>query len=56
MLESGEMEGVFLAYSFKRGVCFFITESLVILWFIKIDLKQICCSYSRTHKIENDFL
>jgi len=31
--------------------CLFITVSQVISWFIKIDLNQICCSYSRTHKI-----
>jgi len=30
-------------------------ESSVILWFIKIDLKQIYCSSSRTHKISEWF-
>jgi len=41
----------------KRGRrCLFITESLVILWYIKIDLKQIHCSSSRTHNIQNGFL
>jgi len=34
----------------------FITVSQVISWFIKIDLKQIYCSYSGTQKIPNDFL
>ena len=36
--------------------CPYITVWWVISWFIKIDLKQIYCSYSRTHKIQNDFL
>ena len=36
--------------------CLFITVSLVISWFIKIDLKQIYCSYLDTQKIQNDFL
>jgi len=35
---------------------FFVTVSLGISWFIKIDLKQIYCSYSGTQKIQNDFL
>jgi len=34
----------------------FITVSLVMSWFTKIDLKQIHCSYSGTQKIQNDFL
>jgi len=34
----------------------FITVSLVTSWFIKIDLKQIYCSYSRTQKIQKGFL
>jgi len=34
----------------------FITVSLVISWFIKIDLKQSYCSYSGTQKIQNVFL
>jgi len=36
--------------------CHFITASYVILWFIKIELKQIYCSYLRTQKIQNGFL
>ena len=36
--------------------CLFITVSLVISWFIKIDLKQTYCSYLDTQKIQNDFL
>jgi len=36
--------------------CLFITEQSVMLWFIKIDLKQIYCSYSRTNKIQNVIL
>jgi len=36
--------------------CLFITVPLVSSWFIKIDLKQIYCSYSGTQKIQNDFL
>jgi len=38
----------------KRGLrCLFITVSEVISWFIKIDLKQIYCSFSGTQKIQN---
>jgi len=33
----------------------FITVSQVISWHIKIDLKQIYCSFSGTQKIQNDF-
>ena len=44
----------------KRGQqgqkCRFIAESQRIAWFFKINLKQIYCSYSRTHKIQNGFL
>jgi len=35
--------------------CLFITVSLVISWFIKIDMKQIYYSYSGTQKIQNHF-
>ena len=31
-------------------------NSIIILWFIKIDLKQIYCSHSPPQKIQNDFL
>ena len=45
---------------FERGQqerkCIFVPESQAILWFIKIDLKQIYCSYLRTHKSRNSFL
>jgi len=34
----------------------FVTASHVISWFIKIDMKQIYCNYSRTQKIQNGFL
>ena len=34
-----------------RWLC--ITVSLVISWIVKIDLKQIYCSYSRTQEIQN---
>jgi len=33
----------------------FIKVSEVISWFIRIDFKQIYCSYSRTPKLRNDF-
>ena len=36
--------------------CPYITESKVISWLIKIDLKQIYCNYSCTHKIHKGFL
>ena len=36
--------------------CLFITVSLIISWFIKIDHKQIYCRYLGTQKIQNDFL
>jgi len=40
----------------EGGLAFFITLSYVISWFIKIELKQIYCSYSCTHKIQNGFI
>jgi len=40
----------------RRRRCLFITASLVISWLIKVDLKQIYCSYSCTQKVQNGFL
>ena len=42
--------------SFRRGATWAEVPSWVISWFIKIDLKQIYCSYSRNTKIQNVFL
>jgi len=38
-----------------RASLLFTTVLWVVSWFIKIDLKQIYCSYSGTQKIQNDF-
>jgi len=37
------------------GGAFFITVLWAISWFIKIELKQVCCSYLRNKKIQNGF-
>jgi len=51
--ESGEMTEALPPALLKDGQqgrrCLFITESQVILLFIKMDLKKIYFSYSRTH-------
>jgi len=39
----------------RRRMYLFITVLCVISWFIKIDLKQIYCSYSSIQKIQNAF-
>ena len=51
---AGEMPSA-LSKERNGGGGAFITVSLVISWFIKIDLKQIYYSYSGTQKIQNDF-
>ena len=43
------------ALSKGGGGAFFITVLWEISWFIKIVLKQICCSYWRNKKIQNGF-
>jgi len=43
------------ALSKGGGGAFFITVLWIISWFIKIELKQIYCSYSRNKKIQNGF-
>jgi len=35
--------------------CIFVTASQVISWFINIELKHICCSYSHTQRIHTGF-
>jgi len=51
--EDESMAGALPLCPFKRDQRgrrrLFITVSLAISWFIKIDLKQIYCSYSGTH-------
>jgi len=54
--ESRKVRGTFpSALSKGGGSAFFITVLWVISWFIKIELKQIYCSYSRNRKIQNGF-
>jgi len=61
--DTGEQEndgGIFSPLFQKGGNggwgAFFTTLSWVISWLIKIDSKQIYCSYSRNKKIHNGFL
>ena len=50
------MRGAFPSAPSKGdGGVFFITVLWVISWFIKIELKQIYCSYSRNKKIQSGF-
>ena len=52
---TGTPEGI-APYPFKQGLrCLFLTISSVISWHINTELKQICCSYSRTQNIKNGF-
>jgi len=54
--ERGFMTGALPTTFWKKGQrghrCPYITVSQVISWFIKMDLKQIYCSYSRTQNSE----
>jgi len=59
--ESRKMMGGIAPLPFQKGGngnggAFSITVSWVISWFIKIDLKQIYCSYSRNKNIQNGYL
>jgi len=54
--EEQENDGGIVLCPFEGGATWAEVPSWVISWFIKIDLKQIYCSYSRNTKIQNVFL
>jgi len=56
-IEFQESDGGISLCSFKRSGCaFFITILWVISWFVKIELKQIYCSFSRNKNIQDSCL